>query len=374
MVDLVPLAQAAQYRDRVLERWLSYVYGLEASLERRVLLDVLAVLIKRGRAHHVQLPARQRRLQHVGGVDRPFRCARAHERVQLVDEDDVPALGARDFLQHRLETLLELATVFRPRDEGPEIEADEMLILERVRHVAVHDPLREPFDDRRLAHARLADQHGIVLGSPRQDLHHAADLFVSPDHRIELALAGLLGEVAGETLERLVLLLRLLVGDPLRTAHALQRCHHVSAIDAHGRKQLLRRRPLLFNKPEQEMLGGDVRVAQPPGFLVGAIQDPGDFARQGRLGGASRLLREPVELALRLRFQPRDVEPRLLEQGHHDPVVLRQQRVEEMGVVDHRVAALARQPARLLQRLSRLDGQSFGSDHSAGPPGNLCAC
>ena len=59
---------------------------MEAPLERRVLLDVLAVLVERRRADAVQLPARQRRLEHVGRVDGALGAARTHQRVQLVDE------------------------------------------------------------------------------------------------------------------------------------------------------------------------------------------------------------------------------------------------------------------------------------------------
>ena len=67
--------------------------------------------------------------------------------------------------------------------------------------------MRQPLDDRRLADARLADQHRIVLGAPRQHLDGAPDLLVAADHRIELALGGGLGEVAGVFLERVVGLL-----------------------------------------------------------------------------------------------------------------------------------------------------------------------
>ena len=50
------------------------------------LLDVLAVLVERRRADALELAARQRRLEDVGGVDRAFGRAGADERVQLVDE------------------------------------------------------------------------------------------------------------------------------------------------------------------------------------------------------------------------------------------------------------------------------------------------
>ena len=88
VVDLVLVLQAAQDRDRVLDRGLADHDRLEPPLERRVLLDVLAVLVERRRADAAQLAARQGRLEHVGRVHRALGRARAHERVQLVDEAD----------------------------------------------------------------------------------------------------------------------------------------------------------------------------------------------------------------------------------------------------------------------------------------------
>ena len=62
--------------------------GLEAAFERAILLDRLAVLGRRGGADALNLAARKRGLQDVGGVERTFRRTRAHQGVQLVDEDD----------------------------------------------------------------------------------------------------------------------------------------------------------------------------------------------------------------------------------------------------------------------------------------------
>ena len=73
-----------------------------------------------------------------------------------------------------------------------------------LRHVAVDDAQRQALDDRGLADAGLADEDGIVLGAPGQDLDGAADLLVAADHRVELAVARRLGEVAGVFLQRLV--------------------------------------------------------------------------------------------------------------------------------------------------------------------------
>jgi hypothetical protein len=59
VVQLVLFLEAAQDRDRVLDRRLAHEHRLEPPLERRVLLDVLLVFIERGRADAVQFAARQ---------------------------------------------------------------------------------------------------------------------------------------------------------------------------------------------------------------------------------------------------------------------------------------------------------------------------
>ena len=176
-------------------------------------------------------------------------------------------------------------------------------------------------------------------------------------------MARLLGEVAGEALERLIFLLGLLVGHTVGAAHALERRHENVALHTRGGEKLLRGRPLLFHEGEEEMLGRHVRIAEGFGLLVGAVQDTRHLARQRGLGRRARLPREAVDLPLRLGAELGDVEPGLLEQGHNDAIVLREQSEEEMGVVDDRIAARAGQLAGLLQRFGRLDGQTLGSNH-----------
>ena len=188
VVHLVALLQPAQDRDRVLDRRLAHVDLLEAALERGVLLDVLAVLVERGRADQAQLAAGEHRLDHVAGVDRAFGAARADDRVDLVDEGDDLALGVGDLLQHRLEPLLELAAVLRARDHRADVERDDALVAQPLGNVALDDAAREPFDDRGLADAGLADEHRVVLRAPRQHLDDPADLLVAADDRVDLAL------------------------------------------------------------------------------------------------------------------------------------------------------------------------------------------
>ena len=166
VVHLVALAQAAQDRDRVRHRGLADEHGSETPLEGGVLLDVLAVLVERGRADRAQLAAREHGLEQVGRVDRALGCARADDRVQLVDEQDDAAVGRGDLLEHGLEALLELAPVLRARQQRAEVERPDAPLLQALGHVARDDALREPLDNRRLANARLPDQDGVVLGAP----------------------------------------------------------------------------------------------------------------------------------------------------------------------------------------------------------------
>ena len=125
--DLEALAQAAQDRDGVLDRRLVDQDRLEPTLQCRVLLDVLAVLVQRRRADHVQLAAGQHRLEHVAGVHRALGGAGADHGVQLVDEQQDPPSRRLDLGQHGLEPLLELAAVLRAGDQRAHVEGKTVL-------------------------------------------------------------------------------------------------------------------------------------------------------------------------------------------------------------------------------------------------------
>jgi hypothetical protein len=161
---------------------------------------VLAVLVEGGGADGLQLAPGQHGLEDRGGVDGALGGPGTDERVDLVDEQDDVAAGA-DLLEHLLEALLEVASVAAAGHERTEVERVELLALERLGHVARHDQLGQALDDRRLAHAGLAHQHRVVLGAAGQDLHDPLHLAGPADHRIELLLAGQLGQVATELVE-----------------------------------------------------------------------------------------------------------------------------------------------------------------------------
>ena len=152
----------------------------------------------------------------------PSAAAGADDGVELVDEGDDLALGVGDLLEDRLQPLLELAPVLGPGHHRPQVEGDDPLALQALGDVALDDAVGQALDDGRLAHAGLADEHRVVLGPAGQHLDDPADLLVAADDRVELALAGRLGQVPAVLLEGLVLLLGVLRGDPVAAAHVAQ--------------------------------------------------------------------------------------------------------------------------------------------------------
>src|SRR2546430_926070 len=174
VVDLVTLLEPAQDGDRVLDARLADEDRLEATLQRGVLLDVLAVLVERGGAHRAQLAAGEHRLEQVGRVDRTLGGAGADDRVQLVDEEDDRAAGLGDLLEDGLQPVLELPAVLRPRDQAADVERDHAAVAQRVRDVARDDALGEAFNDRGLTDPGLPDQDGVVLRAAGGELADAA--------------------------------------------------------------------------------------------------------------------------------------------------------------------------------------------------------
>ena len=118
VVRLVTLLQATQDGDGVFHARLAHEHLLETAFQCRILFDVLAVLVQRGRADQAQLATGQHRLQHIAGVHRAFGRTRADDGVNLVDEGDDLAVRVLDFVEDALQALLELATVLRAGHHG----------------------------------------------------------------------------------------------------------------------------------------------------------------------------------------------------------------------------------------------------------------
>ena len=122
MVHLVTLFQAAQYGYGVFHRWLIHQHFLEAPLQRRILLDILAILIQRCRANAMQLATGQRRLKHVAGIHGTVSLASANHGMQLVNKQNDATFLLGQFIQHSLQALFEFASILCPGDQCSHIQ------------------------------------------------------------------------------------------------------------------------------------------------------------------------------------------------------------------------------------------------------------
>ena len=181
---LVAVLDPAKNLDRLLDRRLFNHDRLEATLKCRISLDVLAIVIQRRRADRLELAACEGWLEDVGRVDGAFGSAGAYEHVQLVDKQHAVA-RALDLFHDLLQALLELAAILGASDQGANVERQQSLALQRFGHITRGDVLSQALDDRRLAHAGLADQDRVVLGSAGKNLHHSLDFFRAANHRIQ---------------------------------------------------------------------------------------------------------------------------------------------------------------------------------------------
>ena len=278
-MHLVAVLEAAQDADGVLHRRLAHEHLLETTLQGGVLLDVLAVLLKCGGTNHPKLATGQHRFDHVAGVHRALTGgARADDGVQFVDEGDDLAGRVLDVIEHGLEALLEFAAILRAGHHGPHVQGDNSLVPQAFRDVAVDDALGQALDDGGLTDAGLADQHGVVLGATAQHLDDAANLVVTSDNRVELALAGPGGQVGGVLLQRLIAGLGIGAGDPGAAAHLgegitqrLRRCtragedlRDIGVACRSGATQPA-------GQAHQQVFGRDVLVVHLGGELLGGV-------------------------------------------------------------------------------------------------------
>ena len=292
--DLVLLLEATQNRDGVLDGRLAHHNGLETTGERRVLLDVLAVLVERSRADCVQVATGERRLEDVAGIHGALGGTRAHDGVELIDEQDNLTLGFLYFLEHGLQAVLELAAVLGAGDQRAHVELDEVAVAQGTRHVAGHDTLGDALDDGRLADARLADEHGVILGAAGQDLNSTTDLVGTADDRVELAGAGQIADVATVLLQRLKLSLVLGRRHAVVAAQLLVDLLDALLGDA-GVAQYAARLALVLGKRHQQMLGHHKAVAHLGGLLLGLLDDADKLIGQANLLALARNLGRVVD-------------------------------------------------------------------------------
>ena len=87
--------------------------------------------------------------------------------MQLIDEDNELSFLARDLLEHRLQTFLELTPVLGTGQHLTDVEHENPFAAQRLGYVAINDALGESLDDRGLANTGVTDEHRVVLRASR---------------------------------------------------------------------------------------------------------------------------------------------------------------------------------------------------------------
>ena len=194
MVQLVALLQAPQdFHTGVGARLLDQ-HLLEAALQGRILFHRAAVILRGGGTNATQIAPGQSRLEHAAGISSGTLAV--HHGVEFIDKQHHTGLGFPHLLQHPPQALLKLAAKFCPCHQSSQIQGHQPQTLEGIGHFAGHHALGQQLGHGRFAHARLADQHRIVLAAAGEHLNQQANLLVTTHHGIELPGPGRGGEIA----------------------------------------------------------------------------------------------------------------------------------------------------------------------------------
>ena len=167
---------------------------LKAAFESAILLNALAILVKRGGSDALELAACQCRLEQVGCIHRAAGIAGAHNVVDLIDEHDDVLVSAH-LVNDRFEAFLELSTVLGTGHDSSHVERDDALVEQGACHFSFHNAFGKPFDNRALTHTGLSDHHWVVFLAAAQNLCQALNFHLSAHHRVQAALGSFTGDV-----------------------------------------------------------------------------------------------------------------------------------------------------------------------------------
>jgi len=281
--------------------------------------------------------------------------------MELVQEDDVPALPLGDLLQDRLHPLLELTPVLGPCEHGGDIQRHQLFVGQGRGDIAGHDALSQTFDDGGLSHAGLSNEDRIVLGPPGQNLHHPSDFFVPADDWIQLPETSRFREVPAVTGESPEGVFRCLVRHPVGAPDPFQSLPKAFPARACGLEDAAGI-ALLFRKAQEEVFGGHVLVPKRLGLFLRQIEGLGQVPGKGGIG-APRHAGPSVQGFQRSLPDQAGLGPQFLENGHHNAPLLLQKGLEKMDSFDLRMFPPSAFLGRGLNGIRGFDGEPFRIQH-----------
>ena len=88
VINLVPFLESSQNRSGILHGRFIHHHRLETPCQRRILFDVLPVLIKRCRPDTMEFASCEHWLQHVSGIHGAIGLTSPDNQMQLIDKEN----------------------------------------------------------------------------------------------------------------------------------------------------------------------------------------------------------------------------------------------------------------------------------------------
>ncbi|MNZ58563.1 hypothetical protein D3C78_765770 [compost metagenome] len=284
----------------------------------------------------MQLATGQGRLEHVAGIHRAFAFTGADHGVQFIDEqDDLPFLLGQ-LVEQAFEALFELAAELGTGDQCAHVQRQQALAFEAIRHFAIDDALGQAFGDGGFTHARLTDQHRVVLGTALQHLDGAANFVVTADHRVKLAVFGALGQVDGVFIQGLARFFGVGVIDRLAATQVADGVFQGFFGHALAEQQLAELAVLVHGR-QQHKLAGDELVALLLGQAVSLVEQARQVLGHVDVAGGVLDFRQLVELFAQRLAQAVDVKADLHQQRLDRTALLIDQGLHQVRRLDGRM-------------------------------------
>ena len=199
-MSFVSVFDILQNLQRLVGRCRFKYHLLKSSFQCAIFLNAVAIFVERGGTNALYRAPSQCRLHNIGRIH-ATRCATsANDGVYLVDKDDDVGIIFNLFKQSA-NTFFKLSAVFSASHHARHIQTNNAFIEEHRRGFAFGNELSQPFNDSTFAHARFANDDGIVLFSSTKNFCYAQNLPFSTHHGVESVLHGRQCKVGRKTIE-----------------------------------------------------------------------------------------------------------------------------------------------------------------------------
>ena len=180
VIVLILRAQLAQDMLGLLGRRFGDVYLLETAHEPLGTREVPVIFLVGGRADKADGTTFEIRLEHVRGVHRTLTDGTCtHQRMDLVDIDDVAVALLLDAVHDLFDAVLEVTTILCAGKQSADIELVDAATLQTFGHSPLLDHPGESPDEGCLADAWFSDVQGIVLVATTEHLYRALQFFLA---------------------------------------------------------------------------------------------------------------------------------------------------------------------------------------------------